>query len=722
MKKVTTTLLVAIIATLFIGRANAQSPTVNFLKSDPIFGGIIVKYQVTGFKAPAMVTFEYSGSYAFPKALGKITTDSIFSDTTITDTITVYNNAKLPAPPSVFYGRYRLQDTLGTDTVSNVLQITSLPIPVVPTIDTVQISQNVHDTVFSSLILTSNVKGMLHSYFANGPTNFFDPSNHYDSASVDSGTNVNYSHIIPGTIPNSYSYVGYIFTNPAGSDTLGVMKIAPYVTQQKPNGAMIGVSCKNKQITVDVKVFGFDLTTTCQIKYGTTSATLTDTIRRVIVSGKGMQLISFTTTDSLKANTTYYFQVRLSNSKGYTDLQMVSYYIGSDPAVFTLTTDTGWTLDIDPVNGKVSVKCYGSYQLATNSTSASIRAFLASDTTTAVNSSSWTTTGSAGSTPVFLFQNQPWSKAIQYFVKIIGEDDLGTFAKGKWIPVFMTTMRPYSLMITKVTVNKSGRSADVTCKYVNTEKVTSDNVATYDSDSTFANFQTTSLKTCIGDSGTVTFTIPVSKDTYYWVKVSGANTIGDHAVSNVMKFKLNLSAFSYTITNIAMDNVGKKATVYIHYQNTEGTTSTVYVKLDKNSNFSSPITSDPIACLNDSGSAWFTVSNLDADCYYVVATGDNSDQVHTTSGVAYFQLNTKPYVGIETIEKDIMSVYPNPTSEQVIIDFNDSYTAPFVLIDLKGQIVLNKRIVAGERIDVSTFPRGMYVYRVGEKTGKLLLQ
>ncbi len=723
MQKVTN-LLVAVIATLFIGRANAQSPSVEILKTDPVYGGFAIKYQIKQVQALSVLTLEFSGLPTFP-TIFKMKSVNWNSDTVFTDTITTSNNTKMPAPPSSFWGRYRLQDTLGTDTVSNVIKITTLPIPIKPSIDTTQKTQNILDTAWTFGVYTSNVKTSLLCFGSFNPNNVIDPSNQIDSIMLDSGTNMGFTHKIPGMVSGVNFYVAYVLVNTVGSDTIGVMKVAPYVTKQRPAGAITGISCTNKQITVSVKVVGYDLKTIGQIWYGGNSSTMSDTLTRIQFTGNGVEYGSFTT-PTLKADSTYYFRVRLTNTKGYLDLMTVSCHVGSDPSVFTLTTDSGWSANVDPINGLMEVKGFGGYQLATLSKNASLWMLLSEDTAfqTSTNSSSWTTGGTAGSTPTFTFANIAWSKTKKYYVKLAGIDDQNTPATSiNWKPVFMTPTRTFSLIVTKVTVNKSGHSADVTCKYVNTEKVTSENSATFDTDSNFTNPQTTSAKLCTGDSGTVTFTLPSLKDVYYWVKVSGSNMIGDQTTSNKMKFKLDLSAFSYTIRNIVMDNVGKKATIYIHYQNTEGTTSTVYVRLDKNSNFTSPMVSDTIGCVNDSGSAWFTVSNLDTDRYYVVATGNNSDGAQTTSTTAYFQLNTKPYVGIETIGNDIMlSVYPNPTSEQVTIDFNDSYSAPFVLIDLNGQIVLNKKIVAGERIDVSAFPRGMYLYRVGEKSGTLLLQ
>ncbi|MBK9283529.1 MAG: T9SS type A sorting domain-containing protein [Sphingobacteriaceae bacterium] len=88
--------------------------------------------------------------------------------------------------------------------------------------------------------------------------------------------------------------------------------------------------------------------------------------------------------------------------------------------------------------------------------------------------------------------------------------------------------------------------------------------------------------------------------------------------------------------------------------------------------------------------------------------------------------NLKP---IGLAEKEISELnyfYPNPASEQ--INFAGKGAEQFSIYNMKGELVLNENmILESAKVDVSTFPKGMYFVRVNFKNGnsiqrKVLIQ
>jgi hypothetical protein len=85
-------------------------------------------------------------------------------------------------------------------------------------------------------------------------------------------------------------------------------------------------------------------------------------------------------------------------------------------------------------------------------------------------------------------------------------------------------------------------------------------------------------------------------------------------------------------------------------------------------------------------------------------------------------------VGIDDFkaaEEFAVSVYPNPTTDFVNINFEQGDFNQFRILDINGKIVLEKSLIKkSNRLNVSDFPKGMYLIELGNadhRTAKPLI-
>lgn len=75
-------------------------------------------------------------------------------------------------------------------------------------------------------------------------------------------------------------------------------------------------------------------------------------------------------------------------------------------------------------------------------------------------------------------------------------------------------------------------------------------------------------------------------------------------------------------------------------------------------------------------------------------------------------------VGMEELENQDFSIYPNPTNGIINIHIPNEKAAFYSIIDLHGKILLSGKIESG-KIDVSSFANGMYFIEIKNKDGKV---
>ena len=95
----------------------------------------------------------------------------------------------------------------------------------------------------------------------------------------------------------------------------------------------------------------------------------------------------------------------------------------------------------------------------------------------------------------------------------------------------------------------------------------------------------------------------------------------------------------------------------------------------------------------------------------------------------YFMYYTKTQsLSTNSVEPNLFSIYPNPTSNKLLINSSESLSNPiFELYDVKGSKILSNPFKLTEPIDVSDLQPSMYIYNVKDgselkQSGKVLIE
>ena len=71
--------------------------------------------------------------------------------------------------------------------------------------------------------------------------------------------------------------------------------------------------------------------------------------------------------------------------------------------------------------------------------------------------------------------------------------------------------------------------------------------------------------------------------------------------------------------------------------------------------------------------------------------------------------------------EDVVEIYPNPAEGQVFVDIGDGWTSAawkIRVIDVLGKVVFSLPVIEPvSRIDLASFPRGLYIVHVADGSG-----
>ena len=84
----------------------------------------------------------------------------------------------------------------------------------------------------------------------------------------------------------------------------------------------------------------------------------------------------------------------------------------------------------------------------------------------------------------------------------------------------------------------------------------------------------------------------------------------------------------------------------------------------------------------------------------------------------YWIVEITSTVGIEEINTNSVSVYPNPASHSLSINFNseDNSSKEIFILDITGKIFYNSTTSAtSENLNVSFLQNGVYILKIGDK-------
>ena len=86
----------------------------------------------------------------------------------------------------------------------------------------------------------------------------------------------------------------------------------------------------------------------------------------------------------------------------------------------------------------------------------------------------------------------------------------------------------------------------------------------------------------------------------------------------------------------------------------------------------------------------------------------------------------QPSLGVkELVPSQSLKIYPNPTMNYVSVemgdDWNSSKPASVTVYDFQGRLVLTQSVMDSHfQIDMSNFPSGFYLIKVGNSVGKVI--
>lgn len=83
--------------------------------------------------------------------------------------------------------------------------------------------------------------------------------------------------------------------------------------------------------------------------------------------------------------------------------------------------------------------------------------------------------------------------------------------------------------------------------------------------------------------------------------------------------------------------------------------------------------------------------------------------------------------GIESVESNVMlgTAYPNPAIQTVSLPYSTTVQAEMQIFSIDGKLVGTRRLMPGSgnvELNVADMPAGIYIYRLGERSGKFLVQ
>ena len=141
----------------------------------------------------------------------------------------------------------------------------------------------------------------------------------------------------------------------------------------------------------------------------------------------------------------------------------------------------------------------------------------------------------------------------------------------------------------------------------------------------------------------------------------------------------------------------------------------------------------PVATATDNGDATITAGTAATyqwiDCATGTAIAGATSQTYTVTANGTYAVVvsngscsdtsacvTIDYMKVSELSLDAISIYPNPTRDNVTVTMS-SASASIEIIDAQGKLLNATQVVNGDKIDLSTYETGMYIFRVKTENG-----
>ena len=141
----------------------------------------------------------------------------------------------------------------------------------------------------------------------------------------------------------------------------------------------------------------------------------------------------------------------------------------------------------------------------------------------------------------------------------------------------------------------------------------------------------------------------------------------------------------------------------------------------------------PTAVATDNGDATITASTGTTyewiDCGTGLAIAGATSQTYTVTANGSYSVVVSngtcadtsdcvviDYMNVSEMSLDVISLYPNPTRDNVTVTMS-SASASIEIIDAQGKLLRATQVVNGDKIDLSTYETGMYIFRVKTENG-----
>ena len=110
------------------------------------------------------------------------------------------------------------------------------------------------------------------------------------------------------------------------------------------------------------------------------------------------------------------------------------------------------------------------------------------------------------------------------------------------------------------------------------------------------------------------------------------------------------------------------------------------------------------------------IAGATSQTYTVTANGSYSVVVSNGTCADTSDCVVIDYMNVSEMSLDMISLYPNPTRDNVTVTMS-SASASIEIIDAQGKLLRATQVVNGDKIDLSTYETGMYIFRVKTENG-----